>query len=107
MHDVIAQLPQNPRCIGAHFVVILDNENHLVTFCSTQTSTVYFDWRLILFANPARQVELNRGAMVRFAVNPDVTSRLLGKAIDHAEAQPASLADRFCREKRVERLGAD
>jgi hypothetical protein len=60
---------------------------------------------LFFFPDDTWQVQLDRSALAGLAVDPDVTARLLGKPVNHAESQAAALAYRLRGEERVERAG--
>src|SRR6266446_6838046 len=53
------------------------------------------------------EVELDARAMSRLAVDLDVSAALPDEAVDHAEAEPGSLAFRLRGEERVEGAGDD
>ncbi|MNR05622.1 hypothetical protein D3C85_1216650 [compost metagenome] len=55
----------------------------------------------------ARQIQTHAGALARQAEQADVAARLLGKTVNHRQAEPGALADRLGGEERVERLGQD
>src|SRR5260370_28681416 len=53
------------------------------------------------------EVELDARAMSRLAVDLDVSAALPDEAVDHAEAEPGSLAFRLRGEERAEGAGDD
>src|ERR1043166_4968551 len=61
--------------------------------------------QLALRRRRARQIEADRGTEADFRLDPRIAARLLDEAVDHAEAEPAALADLLRREEWLEGLG--
>ena len=85
--------------ISAHQFIILDHQDGLVTALDLGAlgPREFFRRGIGL-----RQIEAEGRAVALFAVDLDVSARLLDEAVDHAQAEPGALADFLGREERLE-----
>ena len=51
------------------------------------------------------QIDLHGRAVIRLAVDLEVTARLLDEAVDHRQAEAGALPLGFCRVERLDRAG--
>src|SRR5271157_697879 len=99
--DPVAELPQDLDGIGAHIVVVLDDENTLFAPYAIDLADLvpFFDFAAVYYS---RQIDLDRRPFIRLRVNLYVTARLFDEAIHHRQPEPSAFADPFRREERIE-----
>src|SRR5262249_3216338 len=105
--DGVAELTQHLDGVSPHCLVVLDDEDASAAMRKTRRSLRRTGRHRAFRLDGARQIKLDRGTVPGPAVYLDVPLRLLDEAVDHAETEPAALADALGREERLEGARGD
>ena len=101
--DVVSQLPQRFATKGSDIRIIFDNQDRFGCRAASRQFRI-FVLIMRLRRMDARKIKLDRSAYADLAIDLDMPTGLLGKAVNLRQSQAGAVPHIFCREKRIERF---